>query len=493
MIRPRPSIVILISLSFFISFVFYIRIILKPSPRVEAFSPVFRCGFHPLVDALKYQFQMGFEYWRHLDSLGLGYVEAALDQLFPPIRGGDRTHRHFSYRPDFEAYVPNWSSDFLWQTKRIQDLIYRHQHPSDCSRAKFIIAGSGWTSGLGSYLHQIACIWVKALETGRIFAYHPNQSFYPRLEGPFCGNHSNGDCLFERVTNCTIREDSDVITGGRNSGAYPRWLGDLLEDSMVAHDPYAFSWFWKAQVMGYLCRTKERVRQFIEQAFRDSDIPLELYRPNGIDVGVHVRHSDRVEPRSTSNEEYAAMVYTARKLLGRNPTVFLATDDQGSVTYFKSLPGMTVYTFNGPNRNKWKDDESRNQAGDISSLWAWADVEAMAQCNILIGGFLSNFMRVPMELRATRYGLASNLFMEAGELPCVSMSHCEYHDIPWLFDFYIRFRTSWESFNTSTFPQKKSGERLTQAFRMKLAKPDILPQSIEQYLSVAGPRMDWPT
>jgi hypothetical protein len=51
----------------------------------------------------------------------------------------------------------------LWRTEDIQDLIYRHQHPADCSRAKFVISGHGWTRGFGSYLHQTACGFVKAL------------------------------------------------------------------------------------------------------------------------------------------------------------------------------------------------------------------------------------------------------------------------------------------------------------------------------------------
>jgi hypothetical protein len=101
-------------------------------------------------------------------------------------------------------------------------------------------------------------------------------------------------------------------------------------------------------------------------------------------------------------------------------------------------------------------------------------------------------MRLPMELRATRYGLASNLFMETGELPCVSMAHCAYHDIPWMFDFYIRQKSSWERWETDDFPAMKSGATLTEAFYEKLRRPDILPKSIDHYLSVAGPRVSWP-
>jgi hypothetical protein len=93
-------------------------------------------------------------------------------------------------------------------------------------------------------------------------------------------------------------------------------------------------------------------------------------------------------------------------------------------------------------------------------------------------------MRLPMEF-------TSNLFMKTGELPCASMVHCEYHGIPWMFDFSIMTETSWEEFGSVDFSRKKTWKGLARAFRTKLERLDILPQSIEQYLSVAGPRVNW--
>jgi hypothetical protein len=115
----------------------------------------------------------------------------------------------------------------------------------------------------------------------------------------------------------------------------------------------------------------------------------------------------------------------------------------------------------------------------------------MAHCRVLIGTFLSNFMRLPMEFRARRYVLASGLFMELGELPCVSMAHCDYHHIRWIFDFRILMNFSWEHFDTPDFRSLKIGDALTQAFGMKFAKPNILPPQIEEYLRVRESRTDW--
>jgi hypothetical protein len=152
---------------------------------------------------------------------------------------------------------------------------------------------------------------------------------------------------------------------------------------------------------------------------------------------------------------------------------------------------MKVYTLHGIDRKKWKDNQSRRHAGDISTFWSWADLEIVAHSNILIGSTLSNFMRMAQELRATRYGLASNLVMDVGELRCLTMAHCEGNGFPWEFDFYIKRHASWNPFEIRDFPRKLTGEALTEAFRRKLASPDVLPSSIDAYLSVAGKREQW--
>jgi hypothetical protein len=256
------------------------------------------------------------------------------------------------------------------------------------------------------------------------------------------------------------------------------WLNEMLQDSMIAHDPYAFAWFWKAQLVGYQCRLNNRTRDFIRRAMSDSEIPVELWRPNGFDIAMHVRHSDLRESRLVNDSEYASVLSLARRLIGRDPIVFLATDDENSLQFFQSLPGMKVYAFRGIEREKWKDDISRGRAGDISTLWALADIEMIAQASIVVGSHLSNLVRVAMELGATRYGLASRLFMEVGELECVSMAHCDYLKIPWKFDFMMSIKRNWGSFDTGYFQRKKTGENLTQAFYAKFRGIDPVPTSI---------------
>jgi hypothetical protein len=342
----------------------FIPLMVYISPRISSDSASLS------FDTLQFRFAMGFEYWRHIDSLGFNHLHTALRQLFPDVSGGGRINRHFIYRPDFKEEVANWTSDLLWQTERIQELLSRYQHPADCSRAAFMIPGSGLSAGLGAVLRQTACIWTQALESGRIFTYGSARSQYPALIGPFCKDNPNGDCLFEPLTNCSITNNSDVIVGKIHNGTYPMWLHEVIRDSMIAHDPYACAWFWKAQVMTYQSRLNNRTRDFIRQGLIDSGIPAELWRPGGFDIGIQIRHSDQDEWRQVSDAEYRDVLMIAKKILGRDPIVFLATDDPTSVTYFQSLPGMKVYAFKGIDRNQWRDKSSRERAGDISSLWA---------------------------------------------------------------------------------------------------------------------------
>jgi hypothetical protein len=64
----------------------------------------------------------------------------------------------------------------------------------------------------------------------------------------------------------------------------------------------------------------------------------------------------------------------------------------------------------------------------------------MCQANIVIGCFCSNIFRLAMELRAAQKALASNLYMDCGPTPCVSMAQCTSRGIRWMFDWDLHKR-----------------------------------------------------
>lgn len=50
--------------------------------------------------------------------------------------------------------------------------IWNHQHPQDCSKAKFLIA-EGFLSGFGSEIHVVGVGLALAMEMGRVFVLNP--------------------------------------------------------------------------------------------------------------------------------------------------------------------------------------------------------------------------------------------------------------------------------------------------------------------------------
>jgi hypothetical protein len=328
----------------------------------------------------------------------------------------------------------------------------------------------------------MAMYMLEALREGRILAYHPQRSVYLHLIGDYCGKKPYADCIFEPITNCTITKKSNVNYKSNKdmNDAYPSWLGKFLHNSMIAHEPYAMAWFWKAQVVSFQCRLNNRSRTWIEDQMTRSGIPLEMFRPGGFDVSIHIRHTD-AEWRKISNEEYASVLSMVRRIFDRDLNVFLASDDPHALSFFKNLSGIRVYHLQGAARDEWQNDTGRMKSGGLARLFALADFMLMAQANVVIGTFLSNVIRFVMELRGAQLGMASNLLLEVGQVDCVSMTHCEYLGIDWQFDFRIRTngtRNSWSPFTPLWFGEKYSGAKRSELFRQHLTDPNLLPQEI---------------
>jgi hypothetical protein len=429
---------------------------------------------------MEFTTDMGWKFWKYVnESCDHRDFDSVVDEMFPGISGGDRVHRHVSYGTGFTANVPNWTKDLLWQTENIQSLLYRHQHPANCSGARFLVPWPNHPYGIGSWLHVISTEWKRALREGRILTYHSKFSWYPKLVGAFCGDKPHGDCLFEPLTNCSITSESDVVVGNVGGDGFPPWIAKLLQNSMICQDKYALAWFWKAQVIGYMCRLNNRTLDWIQKVVLQSGIPPEMMRPGGFDISMHVRQSDVREWRTVNNPEYASVLYMMRKILGRDPTVFLATDSDESIEYFSNLPGFKVYTIKGFSRGAFStNDEIRIKAGDIGSLYAWADLYMLAHGNILIGTLTSNVIRLVMELRAVQYEMASNLMMEVGQTRCVSMAHCEHHGIPWKFDWNLVKDRPWLPFRLDMVLGRAKGDDLRRLFENKLSQGPLLPDAI---------------
>lgn len=85
--------------------------------------------------------------------------------------------------------------------------IWKHQHPADCSKAKFLINGFH-NGGFGSELHVLGAVLGLGLEMGRVVIQNPlvHPSVSWEVDNPFCKNSDtrNLQCYYEPWSSCTI-------------------------------------------------------------------------------------------------------------------------------------------------------------------------------------------------------------------------------------------------------------------------------------------------
>lgn len=95
----------------------------------------------------------------------------------------------------------------LFGTGEALDEIWRHQHPKDCSKAKFLLTGSH-VGGFGSELHVMGAILGLAMEMGRVYLQNPLVADLMRweMQNPHCQsrNKTNLECYYEPWTSCTV-------------------------------------------------------------------------------------------------------------------------------------------------------------------------------------------------------------------------------------------------------------------------------------------------
>jgi hypothetical protein len=106
------------------------------------------------------------------------------------------------------ALTPN---DTLFGLQHALDVIWAHQHPADCSTARFMIPGEH-TGGFGSELHVLTNGLGLAMDLGRVYLPNPflQRDSQWELETPFCQQQSQSqsrlglECYYERWSSCTI-------------------------------------------------------------------------------------------------------------------------------------------------------------------------------------------------------------------------------------------------------------------------------------------------
>lgn len=246
-------------------------------------------------------------------------------------------------------------------TAMAQELLWKHQHPEDCSKAQFAVSsGHMKGNGIGSILHVSGFHLAAALEVGRVFMWSATAG-EEWTDEHTCGSQRNWECHFRAPSSCTL---ADIRGAGSGRPEEGNWQGvELHHTAMGFESPrvptvldrallkafpgmkgYERKYWWRGQSVAYLMRfnaaTVTAVRQLREDAALWSIKPINktltlaqaatIPFPPGV-IHAHVRHGDKyTEMKLQGTERYLAaaeeMVHNQPTLLAPR-TMFVSTED----------------------------------------------------------------------------------------------------------------------------------------------------------------------
>jgi hypothetical protein len=90
---------------------------------------------------------------------------------------------------------------------QVQRKIWEHQHPADCSKAKFLLYIPNNPTGISSVIHHMSTALQAALDSGRVLAEIPGANFLTWDQHCPKDQRTLGSCYFVPLTNCSVTND----------------------------------------------------------------------------------------------------------------------------------------------------------------------------------------------------------------------------------------------------------------------------------------------
>lgn len=359
------------------------------------------------------------------------------------------------------------ANDFevLYGTGYAQRVIWAHQHPEDCSQAKFLTM-LHWPSGLGALLHFLGRALGLAMHLGRVLVLSvedynpkPGEPGMPWYDGQLCPERVSWECWFQPLSGCTEGPSSDTLViqpehlgrfrAGNFSRHYaPEVFWELLRKCSGLKRELEFHW-WHAQSIAYIVRFNAGTRRLLD-SLRDKLLHVRSrgsHRqqklrslPPGT-VAMHVRHGDkavempllpfarylREARRLAAGDRYVrvlgpefadgdeAFVYPQSFFASR--TMFVSTEDPHVIEEAAALA-------EAPRRESWDvifTVENRTNAGVAAmrrergngraTLESLLNLELALEADAWVCTLLSNWCQLIDELRMTVAGKASAPFV----------------------------------------------------------------------------------
>lgn len=326
-----------------------------------------------------------------------------------------------------------------------QSLIWKHQHPTDCTHKKFLV----WLPthhGIGSNIHCLGQTLAVAMTLNRVLIIAEDTS-HPYYDAAFCGaTKSFHDCYFEPVSSCTLADVAKVLSAEvmnlvnvpelsgvehdrpdelvlKLSGAprdrllRPPILQMLLDTSPI--DPTKHYYWWRAQSAAFLVRPNNRTLEYMNVQ------RMKVFPKDVIDKGTiscHIRRGDKwTETTVTEDAAYMKVIEDLLavadvKNLGLKREIFLSTEDPEAVNYFQTLEGWSVHFTNvprKPDQQKTTMQYAREIGPAREMIFSLINLDLALKCDAWVGTLSSNWCRLIDELRSTVRCKAGGLYQDA--------------------------------------------------------------------------------
>jgi len=168
------------------------------------------------------------------------------------------------------------------ETRRVQEQMYRLQHPANCSAAAFYryyqVPGVPM-HGIGSYIHVLSAAFAAAMSENRTFLNEAQWVFSDPNSCP----QQNPDCLFWPLTPC---KPSDAENNYTATG----WMRPIRELIPEQWQHKGLFW-WRAQAVKYFLRPRAPLLAFLDRV-RKETFPPDGVMPRPI-ISLHIRHGDK--------------------------------------------------------------------------------------------------------------------------------------------------------------------------------------------------------
>ncbi|EFJ32564.1 hypothetical protein SELMODRAFT_407539 [Selaginella moellendorffii] len=343
-------------------------------------------------------------------------------------------------------WVIGGDDDNLPLTRRVQREIWLHQHPRNCSNARFLLAP--WhhdetrkSVGVGSDMVSMAGMFGAALIQGRVFItkdYHG-----ARHKGCTGSNHARWSCYFvpEASEECMARAlrlasekqawDKGIIkefSGNQWNGKIPSFWGEPWKAMRptVGVKGKLMTHYNANHRSEYLCNllNQERHRAFGEEAAklvlktlstewplaRESNPMEELvwsgygpWMPQPL-LSIHVRQGDKArEMKVVSFEEYMKLASVLQKRFPHVKNVWLSTEMQNVVDESKEYKGWNFYYSDVPRQvGTIRMAEYMALLGDKKAFdTAFVNLVMAADCDFFVGVLGSTWSYITDDLRMT--------------------------------------------------------------------------------------------